>query len=234
MRKTGFGPLKIATIYFVLGLIWIYFSDRILFFISKNEVEFLNYSLIKGIGFIIFSSVVIYFLVKKEIEKRTKMWEYYATHDSMTGCYNRRAGLEKLEEIIKNNLHQVTIVYADLNNLKYINDNFGHAEGDKAIIKSAKIFKKNIRKDDFVIRLGGDEFLLVLNQCNENMAQSIIERINNYIKQANDNEDSVRLSVSFGVALYSEKYSTVNDFISEADKRMYENKKVFHSQLKFA
>lgn len=234
MKKIGFGPFKIAGIYFMLGLIWIYFSDKIIIFISKNEVEFLNYSIAKGIAFITISSIVIFILVKKEIEKRIKIWEYYASHDSMTGCYNRRAGLERLEETVKKNKNQITIVYADLNNLKYINDNFGHIEGDKAIIKSAKIFKNNIRKNDFVIRLGGDEFLLVLNQCNEKMAQNIIERINNNIEQLNNKEDTVRLSVSFGVALYSEKYSTVNDFISEADKRMYENKKVFHSQLKFA
>ncbi|MCX7951037.1 MAG: GGDEF domain-containing protein [Clostridiales bacterium] len=234
MKKVGFGPFKIASIYFILGLVWIYFSDKILYFFTKNQIEFLNYSILKGTVFIIVSSVVIYFLVKKEIEKRIKIWEYYATHDSMTGCLNRRAGLEKLEDMIDRNQHQVTIVYADLNNLKYINDNFGHIMGDNAIIKTAKIFKNNIRKNDFVIRLGGDEFLIVLNQCSENMAQNIIERINNNIKQANDKQDSVRLSVSFGVVAYSEKYSTVNDFISEADRRMYENKKVFHSQLKFA
>ncbi|WDC85771.1 GGDEF domain-containing protein [Caloramator sp. mosi_1] len=163
------------------------------------------------------------------------MWEYYATHDAMTRCLNRKAGLERLNMLLKNYSTRIpiSIIYADLNNLKTINDSFGHSEGDKAIIRISKIFKETIKANDFVVRLGGDEFLIVLLNSDYKNAEKVIEKINKKIKIQNTSS-RVELSISCGVATYTKNYISVEDFINEADKKMYENKKIFHSQLKFA
>ncbi|SHE91099.1 MULTISPECIES: GGDEF domain-containing protein [Caloramator] len=235
MKKEDLGVLKISMSYFLLGTIWVFFSDKILFKSLKFSEGYLNYSIIKGIVFIVFSSVFIFVLVKREINKRIKIWEYYATHDAMTKCLNRKAGLEKLNTLLKNySLRSpISIIYVDLNNLKMINDNYGHSEGDKAIIRISKIFKQSVKKDDFVVRLGGDEFLIVLLNSDEKNAEKIIEVINEKINVLNLSS-RVELSISCGVATYTQEYINIEDFINEADRRMYENKKLFHSQLKFA
>lgn len=235
MKKEDLGVLKISISYFLFGTLWVFFSDKILFDLLKHNKNYLNYSMIKGTIFIVISSIFIYILVKREINKRIKIWEYYATHDAMTKCLNRKAGLERLNTILKNysQCAPISIIYADLNNLKMINDNYGHSEGDKAIIKISKIFKESIKKDDFVVRLGGDEFLIVLLNTCEKDAEKIIEFINKKTKLINIS-NRVELSVSCGVATYTREYVSMEEFINEADRRMYENKKVFHSQLKFA
>ncbi|GFR34325.1 GGDEF domain-containing protein [Thermobrachium celere] len=234
MKKIGFGALKVALYYFLFGICWVMLSDRILYSLVRDKNMILNFSIVKGSIFICISSILIYVLVKREIKRRMKMWEFYATHDAMTKCLNRRAGLEKLTSIInKYSKTPISIIYADLNNLKLINDSFGHCEGDKAIINASKIFRSCIKKDDFVIRLGGDEFLIVTLNCNEIDADNIVERINFKIDELNK-MNKVELSVSFGIATYTKQYESVVDFIQEADRRMYENKKKFHSKLKYA
>ncbi|GIW49335.1 MAG: hypothetical protein KatS3mg079_811 [Caloramator sp.] len=235
MKKEDLGVLKISISYFLLGAIWVFFSDKILYKTLVLNEGYLNYSIIKGIIFIVFSSIFIFVLVKREINKRIKIWEYYATHDAMTKCLNRKVGLERLNTLIKkySSNTPISIIYVDLNNLKMINDNYGHCEGDKAIIRISKIFKESIKKDDFVVRLGGDEFLIVLLNSDEKNAEKVIEVINKKIKVLNVSS-RVELSISCGVVTYSKDYINIEDFINEADRRMYENKKLFHSQLKFA
>ena len=89
---------------------------------------------------------------------------YYANIDTMTGVFNRRAGMELLSrefELSKANNRNIVICFADMDRLKMINDMFGHEEGDKALVNVAEILKDSIKKTDFVIRMGGDEFLIV-------------------------------------------------------------------------
>jgi len=235
MKKIGFGPLKVSIYYFLFGVVWVLFSDKILYSLTEDKSLILNYSIIKGSVFICISSILIFILVKREITKRIKVWEFYATHDAMTKCLNRRAGLERLTYIIKSKYGKIpiSIIYADLNNLKMINDNFGHSEGDKAIINISKIFRSCIRRDDFVVRLGGDEFLIVVLNSDESYATDIVNRINSKIEELNK-LNKIELSVSFGIATYSKQYQSISDFIQEADRRMYEDKKKFHSELRYA
>lgn len=237
MKRTGFAPFKVAIYYFIFGLIWVLFSDSLLFYNEHEKMKLFNYSITKGIIFVFISSVVIFVVTKYEMDKKIRFWEYYATHDAMTGCLNKKAGLDKLNLIIPKfrlNKRPLTIVYADLNNLKVINDKFGHDAGDRAILKVTRIIKDCIRKNDFVIRLGGDEFLIVLLDCDENKAHGVINRINAFIDILNKETQFLSISVSFGVAVYSEIYKDVIEFIKDADRKMYENKRAFHAGLKFA
>lgn len=104
--------------------------------------------------------------IQKLQEERRKL-KYYASIDDMTGVLNRRAGLELLNkqfESTKEIKEKMVICYIDVDNLKMINDTFGHNEGDELLISMTKIMKESIRKDDFLIRIGGDEFLAVFRK----------------------------------------------------------------------
>lgn len=106
----------------------------------------------------------------------------------MTGAYNRNAGLEILEKIFEKHKKEnkdLSIIYADINNLKQVNDTLGHHEGDRLIINVVDVLKKNIRNSDYVVRIGGDEFLIILPNCNSLKAENIIIRIKEALKELN-------------------------------------------------
>ena len=138
-----------------------------------------------------------------KVQERTKELEYYAATDTMTGVYNRRIGLILLEkEIARSNRNTTlfTICFVDLDNLKVINDTFGHQEGDFFIIQIVNIFKENLRESDTICRMGGDEFLVILPdsslaQCGYvcRVIEKKLEEMNNTISKP------YNLSFSFGL-----------------------------------
>jgi|LGVF01.1.fsa_nt_gb diguanylate cyclase (GGDEF)-like protein len=152
----------------------------------------------------------------------------HATLDIMTGLFNRRIGEEILENLIdsaKENKTKFSICFIDINNLKTVNDELGHNAGDDMIINLAKIIKSNIRENDLVCRLGGDEFLLVFHDYNSNQAELAIKRINNRIDEFNRIENhKYKLSVSVGIEEY-DGVSTMHELIKNADAKMYYEKK---------
>lgn len=150
----------------------------------------------------------------------------YAKYDVLTGCYNRRFGIDKLERNIKNinEKEKLTICFADVNNLKVINDTYGHILGDELLKNVAVILKEGIRKDDYVIRLGGDEFLVVLPKTSIENSKEIISEINKKVKEFNKKENKEYLiSIAIGNKEYKKGYS-VDYFIDLADQEMYRKK----------
>ncbi|WP_406541485.1 GGDEF domain-containing protein [Clostridium ljungdahlii] len=113
--------------------------------------------------------------LKKEIEDRIRAEEklkYFAAIDSLTGCYNRGMGLAFLDtelNAIKRNKSFFSICYIDVNGLKYVNDNFGHFEGDELLVMVCRFIKKVIRSNDILCRLGGDEFLIIFSNSKRKM-----------------------------------------------------------------
>ncbi len=102
--------------------------------------------------------------------------------DSLTGLLNKR-GFDEFLEIEKSRSdrygHCFSIIYIDMDNLKKINDFQGHDVGNKALISLAETIKSNCRNTDFAARVGGDEFIIVLPETDEQNAGTIIERIRN-------------------------------------------------------
>jgi diguanylate cyclase (GGDEF)-like protein len=154
--------------------------------------------------------------------------KYIYEFDPMTDTYNRRAGYLRLDKHIKNITAQIALCFIDVNGLKEINDKFGHNVGDELIVTVVKKIKENIRGDDFVIRLGGDEFLIVFPKTNNDDAQSVWQRITKSYEEINDTEGRPYIiSVSHGMA---EINSVINEdgleeLITQADDRMYEEKR---------
>ena len=100
----------------------------------------------------------------QKLRLENKKLNYLVSIDSMTGVLNRKSGLGLLErelKLAKDNDENLIISFIDVDGLKIINDTFGHEQGDKLLISVAEILKKSIRKTDFAIRMGGDEFLVV-------------------------------------------------------------------------
>ncbi len=158
-------------------------------------------------------------------------------YDSLTKVYNRRSGLAKLNRIFQyDDRRQFTIslCFIDINGLKQVNDELGHRYGDELIVSSVDIIKNAIRDYDFVIRLGGDEFLIVFNGINEDTAETIWSRIVGDYEKINQEENRPYLiSVSHGIVEYNNKQkSELDNLIREADEKMYLEKRMIKEDLK--
>lgn len=155
---------------------------------------------------------------------------YYANTDVMTGVLNRRAGLELLEakfDLSKHNAQNIVVCFVDVDRLKRINDVFGHDEGDKVLIRVAKILKESIRKTDFVIRMGGDEFLIVFPKTTMKEVNEIWYEICKRVDKINKSCDIYNLSLSYGFYEYGKERNngiSISDLIKKADDEMYKNK----------
>jgi diguanylate cyclase (GGDEF)-like protein/PAS domain S-box-containing protein len=170
---------------------------------------------------------------RKNLEEELHL---YATTDAMTGVLNRRTGLEMLEQqikIAKRRPMKFTICYVDINNLKYVNDNFGHIDGDFMILKVVETIKANLREADVVCRLGGDEFMIIFIDCNEIQARTIIERISKALDDYNKKKEKpYPITISKGFAEYMPgEEINAEELIALADIEMYRDKQVMKKML---
>ncbi len=164
--------------------------------------------------------------------KQAKMQEELRTlllRDDLTGLYNRRGFFtlcEHLLKMAKREEKRIFALYADVDNLKWINDNFGHQEGDFALIQIANILRTNYRESDVIARLGGDEFIVFQVGISEDAEKIVTARLEKTIAKYNSaiNRDYT-LSISTGVAYYDpEQPCSIDELLARADKSMYEQK----------
>lgn len=160
----------------------------------------------------------------EEILKTKEKLEHLSFHDSMTGLYNRNYLNQLFNENLENDI-KIVFVF-DIDKLKYVNDNFGHNEGDKLIKRFADILKKSFREDDIVARTGGDEFAVFISEGGEKTAKLIEKRIDNLIKLYNANlqETHLTLSVSIGYSV-NHNNNSIEELMKKADHLMYMNKR---------
>lgn len=151
---------------------------------------------------------------------------HFASIDGLTGVYNKRTGYEILERELSIALLKrspVVVAFVDVDNLKMVNDTFGHLEGDTYLKTVAQALKESIRGSDTVFRFGGDEFVLVLPQCTEKEALKIFERIEEKLKLCGQGlGKAYPMSVSFGLALFDPEHPLPpEELIARADSNMY-------------
>ena len=161
------------------------------------------------------------------VKKQIKELEGHAYRDGMTGLCNRAFGMLTLEEWL-NEKKRFALIFADLDNLKYINDKYGHREGDKYIISAAGYFSNAFPQNAVVCRLGGDEFVLLAPDTGYGEAHAVMSRVCLDLqndKYLDGKEYSYR--VSFGIAaVESDNELPASDILSIADERMYEYKRM--------
>ena len=171
-----------------------------------------------------------------EQEQLKKALEHAAHYDNLTSLPNRALIFEKLKQSLETAARQrtkVAILFLDLNSFKAINDTLGHEVGDVLLMTVAQRLPQAIRESDYAGRLGGDEFLIILQDINslEN-AQRIANNIRNLIRQpCVINTETVTIDVSIGISLYPDDTTEINALIHQADKSMYQAKQVhyFHA-----
>jgi diguanylate cyclase (GGDEF)-like protein/PAS domain S-box-containing protein len=168
-----------------------------------------------------------------DITERKRMEEKLKTlslTDELTGLYNRR-GFSALAgqqiKIADRQKKRIYMLYADLDNLKKINDTYGHNEGDCALSDFAEILKSCFRGSDVVGRIGGDEFTVIPIGIEGDNKVKITERLQRRIELFNEEGSrAYKLSVSIGIALYDPgSPCSLDDLILEADRLMYEEKR---------
>lgn len=151
--------------------------------------------------------------------------EYLSFHDDMTGLYNRRYFENELERLEFSRKLPISIMIADLDNLKYINDKFGHLKGDEYIKTASEMIKNSIRHSDIAARIGGDEFALILSETSIKESQKICQRIKNKEKDYLKKENSIEIfSISIGYAVKDNSELKLKEIFKLADQKMYKNK----------
>ncbi len=149
-----------------------------------------------------------------------------STTDGLTGLYNHRAFIERLEQEFRRAQRygsELSVMMIDLDGFKQINDSYGHLVGDEVLRKVAEIFKKQMRASDFIARYGGDEFAVILPETSKNEAFAVAEKIKRAFEReairVNHQTMSIRFSV--GISSYRSDMKSFYDLIEEADRAMY-------------
>lgn len=148
--------------------------------------------------------------------------------DGLTGLLNRSyLDYFQSKHLKRKHIH-MTGLMLDMDNFKEINDELGHAMGDKALKRTAKILVATVGNEGRVMRYAGDEFIILLNTLDEEKVKSYIQAIKDNLSQEVFGSTS-GLSISVGYSVYDSDKMTADEFLNEMDKKMYENKKKYHS-----
>ena len=154
-----------------------------------------------------------------QMENELKELSY---HDTLTGLYNRNYLDVKKDKLIASIQLPVTVIMGDCNYLKRVNDTIGHDYGDMLIKRAARIIRATVPESCSVIRLGGDEFLILCGQTSARQAQELIQRVQSALKAGSD--DRLDLSVAFGFHTTEEGAFDLHAAYHLADQDMYQNK----------
>ena len=157
--------------------------------------------------------------------------ENLANTDALTGLFNKRY-FEKMMEIRDEKKKPYALFYMDLDLFKPVNDTYGHEMGDKVLKEVAKRLLKCIRSNDYAFRIGGDEFMLILNgNLDAQLCEKRIERIKKLIGEPYEFDGhTIKIGISCGSAVYPDDADCAADIQKIADKRMYEDKKINHAK----
>lgn len=150
--------------------------------------------------------------------------------DELTGLYNRRGFLTLAQQQLKQarrGHRELVLLFIDMDDFKEINDNFGHSEGDTALVRASQILKHTFRDSDIVARVGGDEFVVLASDTGASGSEVIIHRLRQELRERNDREGyPYRLSFSVGAARFDpDAPPSIEELMAAADQMLYAQKK---------
>jgi diguanylate cyclase (GGDEF)-like protein len=154
------------------------------------------------------------------------LWQNLALTDPLTGLFNRRFAERQITTEISRahrRRYPLTLVVFDLNNFKLTNDRFGHLAGDLVLKTFAERLRSVVREGDVAVRLGGDEFLLLLPECNDSRLPAILNRLEGI--DVEFGEQRIPVNFSAGSTEYRSG-DTSQDLLDRADQALYQDKKV--------
>jgi diguanylate cyclase (GGDEF)-like protein/PAS domain S-box-containing protein len=147
---------------------------------------------------------------------------YLSFHDKVTGLYNRTYFEEELRRIDNERWMPISFIMGDVNNLKLVNDAFGHREGDRLLVRIAGVLRSCCRTDDIIARWGGDEFVVLLPRTDEKTVTEIARRIREECGRSRGCPAGA--AIALGTATKERGDQDVHDLLREAEDRMYRNK----------
>lgn len=158
-------------------------------------------------------------------QQKNEQMKYLAFTDMLTGCHNR-SYIEEIFAEIEETDQDVTLCFLDLDNLKYVNDHFGHLEGDRYLRMAADYMQKELDEDmDYLFRYGGDEFVVLYRSCGKKTAEAHMAALQQKIRRCSySSEYNYAVSISCGIASRNEA-KNLHEVLTLADHRMYEEKK---------
>ncbi|MBR6099274.1 GGDEF domain-containing protein [bacterium] len=165
--------------------------------------------------------------VIKKINFMYSRTRYLSLTDALTGLYNRRHFDNTVErEFLRSKRYggDLTIAIIDIDFFKKVNDNYGHLCGDYILKEVAYLIMDNFRKTDIVFRYGGEEFVVILTETSLEQSKIPLERLRHTIENYNFVFENTSLKVTISTGVASNSAETVNEFLNNADKALYEAK----------
>jgi diguanylate cyclase (GGDEF)-like protein/PAS domain S-box-containing protein len=180
---------------------------------------------IKDPGGNLLGAVLVFRDVTEE-KKREEEIFYFGYHDKLTGLYNRAFFEEELRRLDTERQLPISLIMGDVNELKIINDVFGHDEGDRLLQTIAQILRESCRSEDLIARWGGDEFVILLPQTPGRVAAEICERIRKVSHSYSNckEHENICLSISLGQATKEKSSEDLREVLQKAENLMYKRK----------
>ncbi len=188
-------------------------------------------------------NLAYYAAIERDLTEHKKLQaqlESMATIDSLTGMANRQAFLQRAKNEFnraRRYARPLTVVMIDIDRFKTINDRYGHATGDEVLRQTADICQRSLRGTDFMGRVGGEEFVLLLPDTTHSSAYHVAERMRTHLCETPivlENGVSLSITASFGVASMKEHDRDFNAMLELADEAMYHAKHEGRNQVKSA
>jgi len=163
--------------------------------------------------------------IDQNIEKEKKL-VHLSLYDHLTGIPNRAFFDAMLERSQVSRHRPLSLLMCDLDYLKTINDTYGHAKGDEVLQKTAQLIQSSLRKEDFIARIGGDEFAVILPGADNKEALVVIERISETFNDYNSDKSDLAINISIGFSTVKDTETSLEDALCKADMKMYSRKQV--------
>jgi diguanylate cyclase (GGDEF)-like protein len=212
------------------GLVSFIFSISLFFLVGiSNQSELLSNVQISSyniflciLGIMYITSLILSSSIAK-LHKTQKSLSDLSNHDPLTGLFNRLFFDTELKRLDKSRQFPISIIMVDVDNLKKVNDTFGHNTGDQILIKIANLLTSVFRQEDIISQIGGDEFVVLLPNTSMAVVKLIIERMYNRINTHNIEHQELPINISLGVSTASQGESLYGH-LKISDDLMYKEK----------
>jgi diguanylate cyclase (GGDEF)-like protein len=232
LDRTGF---RISVFLTIVSVSWLVFGESSGLYVAKRPqtaswVDFLVIGTVLSVAVLAVSMLASTMrenlkLADREIAERKRIEEqlrYQGTHDVLTNIYNRAYYEEELARFERGREYPISIIIADVDGLKNVNDTLGHAAGDELLQQAANVLRSIFRAGDVLARVGGDEFAALLPDTDSESAKQIVSRIRERLLEHNTRHSDLPVQLSLGTATAEENNLIRTSIL--ADQRMYADK----------
>lgn len=236
-KPTWILALRIAFIYLVIGLVWIWGSDNMVAFLFTDPQTVKTIQVFKGMFFVILSAIIIFALIAPTFHKLSDKEQVILESrnelkvllflDLLTGLSNRRKLMERLPSFLHDSTSRdKALLYVDIDNIKLINDTMGHVYGDTLLSAIANRIASSLNSPDEIYRLDGDEFIILTTFTT---IPELSAKANNIIALFEEpiaiEKTTIHSSISVGIAIYPLHGTDPAELLKYADIAMYNSKK---------